>query len=374
VSYQPERIRDAGVPLFVMATGGGAGIQQMLWETPGIGAVLVGAQFPYAKEETNEFIGFKPDRYVSEETAIAQASAAYMRAKAVSGMRPAIGLGLTAAVATTTPPRGGYRVHAAVVSDLGCKAASATLRPDAVRRHHGVLCDYMGMDLISELVEPESTMLADGDYDAHNLQFDRDVSYKVGEMLWRRPVFMPNGERRLVLPKPSWQYVHFPGSFNPPHAGHHHMAAVTERQQNLPLVYSINADHPDKGLLAPIDLLARAAYFRAARFENPRPLVFTRDQGLFTDKARAIGRNARIVLGADTLVRLTDPKWGMSVEAMLDIHLENQTRFYLFNRDGVRVVPFIQSLPNWQRYRKLFVGLGDAPNISSTELRAAAAL
>jgi len=364
--FQNERIRDAGVHLFVMATGAGAGIQEKLWTAPGIGSVLVGAQFPYAMEETNDFIGHKPDRYVSEETAISQASAAYMRAKAVSGLKPALGLGLTAAAATLKPPRGGHRVYAAVVSDLGCKGAYLQLKDRDRRQWHGDLCDYLGMDLMDEVLEPGASMLSTDSYGA---VVNQDISAKVAEIFWRRPVFMPTGERRRVLPWLPHKVVHFPGSFNPPHAGHHHMAAVTERQQRFPVAYTINGDHPAKGPLGPVELLARAAYFRATKYENPRPLMFTRDQALFTDKARALGVNGKLVVGADTLARMLDPQWGPRPTEVLQTFHDLGTRLYCFNRGDLRVVPIIRSLPNWEQYRKIFVGLGDAPNISSTALR-----
>src|SRR4051812_15119567 len=89
--------------IYVVATGGGASIQQHLWEIPNTSQFLVGCSFPYDRSATEEFLGFSPEKFVSRKTAIQLAQEAFMRAcRGSQGKHPA-GIGITASVASTNP-------------------------------------------------------------------------------------------------------------------------------------------------------------------------------------------------------------------------------------------------------------------------------
>src|SRR5271170_6924996 len=111
-----DDLKEAGVNIHVIATGAGAGLQQMLWETPGSSAYLSGASFPYSAEEQEELLGFMPEHFCSEENAIDLASAAYMKAYKFGGKKP-IGVGIAASVASDREHRGTLRVFCCVISN-----------------------------------------------------------------------------------------------------------------------------------------------------------------------------------------------------------------------------------------------------------------
>src|SRR6185369_2016869 len=121
-----DALKRAGVSIHVIATGAGAGLQQLLWEVPGSSAYLSGATFPYSEEEQAELLGFMPEHFCSEEAAIDLASAAYMKAYKFNGPRP-VGVGITASVASEKEHRGDHRVHACVITNDFVRSVSVTL-------------------------------------------------------------------------------------------------------------------------------------------------------------------------------------------------------------------------------------------------------
>ncbi len=367
-----ESIRDAGIHIFVAATGAGAGIQQDLWSTPGISKVLVGAQFPYAGKETDEFLGFHPAKYVSEDTAIEMASAAYIRAKAVAGVHgKAVGLGLTASTSTNYDKRSPNEVYAAVVGDTGCWVRHVVLIDDHIpgleRHYHGQECDGLGLGMLQYAVTGKDCVSWTRGEQV------RDCTARVEELFWDHPVFMPTGQRLEALPK---DHCIFPGTFNPPHEGHHDMAERTEFWEYMQVVYEINVDSPHKGDLSAVECLARAAYFKADRYQAPRSLRFTKGMPLFTDKVKAGGFEAQFIMGSDTLERILDPKWGPSTEQVLETFMEYDTVIHVFDRwtkneDGtmrfIEAMALVNSLD--KRYHDRFNYRGTSKSISSTDIR-----
>jgi hypothetical protein len=112
-------LRDAKLPpqVYVIATGGCSQMQSTLWKLPGASAFLVGAEFPYNVGATHELLGYMPKKFISPETAMALAEAAYLRALGSMTDGPRVGLGITCSVATTREHRGDHRICAAAISD-----------------------------------------------------------------------------------------------------------------------------------------------------------------------------------------------------------------------------------------------------------------
>ena len=84
----------------------------------------MGAAFPYAAEESSRLLGFTPMSFCAPEMALDLAMAAFMRAARGSTTR-AVGIGLTAAVASREARRGESRAYAAYFGDAGAGVAEA---------------------------------------------------------------------------------------------------------------------------------------------------------------------------------------------------------------------------------------------------------
>ncbi len=128
--------------IYIVTTGAGAGAQERLWRTPGCSASFAGAAFPYAQDQIDDLLGFEPEQYCSEATAVDLATAAYYRAW-VPGAE-AVGIGLTGSVASVKPHRGNHRIHAAVMTGDGALAPFARPPQGAGRRRSPSGRSYRG--------------------------------------------------------------------------------------------------------------------------------------------------------------------------------------------------------------------------------------
>jgi hypothetical protein len=147
-----KELLNTNAKIFIASTGAGAGITQLIWRTPGISKILVGTAFPYHRNEFQRFVGREwQGPYVSEEAAIALSSASYERvlsAEDVISSEP-IGIGLTAAVATTGNPSSESRVIIAARSRSKVSVVSASMERDFLDRiGEGFVSDLLSLNTI----------------------------------------------------------------------------------------------------------------------------------------------------------------------------------------------------------------------------------
>lgn len=301
--------------VFLACTGAGAGAQAEIWKTPGCSSYFAGAVFPYAHDQLQEFLGFAPERACSADTALELAMAAYRRA-----WRPgaeAIGIGLTAVVASTREHRADHRIHGAVMTREGVYACQVVLEKASgieARRRDGERADQLVNALIAVAHEPT----------ARRAIAAEDRSERARQLFFERPLFSEAATRSPLADLGAGAL--FPGAFNPPHAGHFGAA----RASGEPTVFAITANPPHKPALSLAELLQRAKLLHGER------CVFTEGDALYIDKARRFpGRS--ILIGADALARMLDERWGAPVAPMLREFSELGTRFLVFGRtiDGV---------------------------------------
>jgi nicotinamide mononucleotide (NMN) deamidase PncC len=357
-----DDLKAAGVNIHVAATGAGAGLQQKLWSIPGSSAYLSGASFPYSQEEHSELLGFEPDKFCSPEDAIDLASAAYMKAASLSGKKP-VGVGITASVASERAHRGDHRFHIAVITDDKTLAINAILEKgigQEARTKDGDLCDDAGFHLTLAALG-----LFQGDL------FYEDATELAMKRFMEHPFFTSNGHRHIEPQLEGCALMS--GAYNPPHAGHFGTADACEAEFNRKVVFEITTNSPHKGALKVQDLLRRAKLLQG------RDRLFTWSNPLYLDKARAYP-GIPIVMGADALIRMLDPKWGPNVLDMMKEFYELGTKFYVCGRmvDGkfTTLTDILMKLPEkeadwyWNDPKKtIFLPLDGRWDLSSTDLR-----
>jgi nicotinic acid mononucleotide adenylyltransferase len=319
-----ETLKKSGVYIHVACTGAGAGLQKIIADEPGISSVFVGSAFPYKKHETDTFLGFEPAKYVSEETAMAIAMESFIRAKTVAYKegkydQKCVGLGLTASIASENVHRGEHQIFCCTISDNGVTGYNKLL-PKASGREARSKDDAAACRVaISELFEH----LKNRDFRVLGWE------WVLEQVFFDRPVFTVN--RRL---KESSSNIKFPGSFNPPHAGHFDMSSKSSAALRGGKVdYLINIDSPHKPNISIIECLCRVAAFRASEdfMTSANAIHFTKGQPLFLDKVGAYP-TCKFIIGADTLNRILDPKWGPSPKEVIE-KLPNKS-LMLFDRPG----------------------------------------
>ena len=122
----------------------------------------------------------------------------------------------------------------------------------------------------------------------------------------------PDGQLLLAARPP---VVLMPGSFNPMHAGHLHLAQIAEQIRQQPLAFEISVTNVDKPPLA-----GRTIRERLTQFIWKAPVELTRAP-TFLEKSRLF-QKVTFVIGADTAERLIAPKYYGGDEARMHAALE----------------------------------------------------
>ncbi len=364
-----EELKELGVNIHVIATGAGAGIQQNLWSMPGSSAYLSGCSFPYSTEETAELLGFTPENFCSEETAVDLAAAAYMKAYKFGGKKP-VGVGMTATVASEKEHRGDNRIHACIITNDDVRTYSLKLEKKIgwdSRLSDGFTADDMFISILTDTLGLHCP--AEIEHLEHNKAVDLA---KI--RFFKRPFFTANGKRLAELPHndkkyyPYHPYALMPGAFNPPHEGHFGTADAMLIDYGKSVVFEVTAEPPHKEFLTVQQLLQRAKLLQG------RDRIFTRKEPLYIDKARSFN-GISLVVGADAMLRMLDPKWGVDPQKLLAELNSYHTKLYLVGReiDGkfITINDIIKGLtPNQAAlFHYMVMPINGKWDVSSTELR-----
>lgn len=358
-----DALKHAGVNIHVVATGAGAGLQKLLWEVPGSSAYLSGCSFPYDQDEQEELLGFMPEHFCSEEAAVDLASAAYMKAYKFGGKLP-IGVGIAASVASTEIHRGDHRIHVCVITNDFVRSAEVVLEKgvgEEKRTQDGEASDSLGFHLMMNTIFDTTSPL---------LKEHKDTSAVARDRFMARPFFAANGKRLAKLPDE--RYALYPGAYNPPHEGHFGVAKAAMDDYNYKAVFEVTAEPPHKDALTVQQLLQRAKLLRG--YDR----LFTAKLPFYLDKARVYQKKP-LILGADAMVRMLDPKWGLDAGEMFAAFYDFGTKLFVASRevDGVmttcdEILDDIKTkfpFKVWASARIVMKPLNGEWNISSTELR-----
>ena len=319
----------------------GAGSLAPAWTTsvPGASSWLREARVPYARTALRDAVhDAKLESFCSEETAGKMAAAALGRAMEVASGEVglefprgtmAVGLGLTGSLATAQPKRGKHRAHVCVRRHDGFEHVVHVDVTGAGwgRAQEEEFTSLVALRALAEAMLPPAAMPASWD----------DVKALAPGVKWERcetlrePVFVDAlscfshltagtaGVETVLCTSACEAFVNvplknvlvFPGSFNPLHHGHTALAdAARRRFPDRELVYEIAAVNADKPPVDPAELQRRLSLFIDARGIHPPPngnVVVTRAPK-FADKSRVF-KDSVFVLGADTALRLVDPKY-----------------------------------------------------------------
>lgn len=322
-------------PLVLAVTGGGSQAIATLLQQPGASRTVLEAIVPYANAALIDFLGAQPEQFCSPRTARVMAMAAWQRARRLSTDDPNIpleslvGIGCTASLASDRPKRGAHRAHVALQTSV--QTATWSIEFDGERRSRSdeeSLAAGLVLNALAEACQLAIRMelkLLDGERLEHS-SCNAPASWQellLGRRCAVRSPEAPPGQlasRRAI----------FPGSFNPLHDGHRQMSEVAARRLGSPVEYEISVSNVDK---PPLDYEEMRG--RAAQFNNDSPLWFTAAP-TFVEKS-ALFPGATFVVGADTIVRIADPRYyggssGRCGEA-IDSITAHGCRFLVFARE-----------------------------------------
>lgn len=358
------------MPSVIEFAGAGSAALWHLHAVAGSSRTILEATDRYAPQSMESLLGKIPTHFVSLDTAIAMAWAAYRRA---CDLRPGItnnGVGCTAAIATDRLKKGNHGCWVALADRTGVTAYGLTLKKG--------LRDRAGEeDIVSALVI-HAMAIARGIIDAVTLPLDPEESLVLHRV--EHPDVLAAflaGESACIRAhgEQSFEPVQIrgatilSGSFNPVHAGHRALLTTAMAYTYQPGYYELSVVNADKPPLPYTTILNRSL-----QFTGDHPLLLSRAPR-FVDKA-VLYPESTFVLGYDTAIRLLDPKYYGTggVDDALQVIANQGCRFLVVGRSDAHGV-FLQldhnDIP--RKWHQLFIVLDERSfrrDISSTNIRA----
>lgn len=366
-----RRIHASPAKIVLVASGGG--IRSMMWllATPGASRTVLEALVPYSSQALADFLGERPKRVVTAETAESMASRAFERASFLSDSRIGlIGVGCTAALATDRPKRGDHRVHVSYRMQESLVTYSLKL----VKGHR----DRSGEDTVASLLTLRA--LADAADVGRGVSLPLTPPERVHITGSGDPIILllagaidsvfieadgavqSNGRPRGAV---------LSGSFDPLHIAHRELAATASEMLMKPVAFEMSIVNVDKPPLS-----AAIARRRITQFAGEYNVVLTKAP-TFSEKARILP-DTTFVIGYDTAKRLIDPRYyeddeRMMTDAVIEIRRRGGRFLVAGRREGgaFRTLDDIQMPSELQDMFRAIPESRFRRDLSSTELRSA---
>ena len=337
-----RQLHQSPLKIMLAVTGGGSEAISNLLKVPGASQTILETLIPYSSAALDDFLKRPPEHYCSDPTARAMAMSALIRARyLLSKIRDAepsidrpneqvLGVGCTASLKSTRSKLGDHRVHLAIQSiDYTSSSSLVLIKGERSREEEEILVSGIILDRLAYAAGLEGQIHLDllpGE--SFQEQFVKaKPDWK--KLLLNEIVACSSTTAGVTNPAESFSGVLMPGAFNPWHDGHRQMAEMAEKVLGRKVDFELSIENVEKPPLDYIEIDSRLEQFQdGVTCWLTRAPTFVKKSNIFPE--------AYFVVGADTIVRIADPKFyhGSEVardEAIREISDQN-CRFLVFPR------------------------------------------
>ncbi len=366
-----RRIHDSPTMAVVSVAGAGTAAISWLLGVAGASRTVLKILVPYAAPALTEFVGFEPSQFVSVDTAAAMAQSAYRSALQLreDATTPVVGVACTATIATDRAKRGDHRCFVAAWSAKGVTTHTLTFVKG--------LRERAGEDEIASKLALRALADSSGVKFGEELRLAPSERVETTKVCYRDPIeaLMSGHIERAVVHADGRQSADepvnggiFSGSFNPLHEGHEDLARAASRIMDKPVSFELSVANVDKPPLREDEVRRRVA-----QFAGKGSVVLTRAP-VFYKKAQLLP-GCTFVIGADTAVRLVDPRYyggGAQMMTALEGMRQMDCRILVAGRADGSVFRTLSDVQIPDGLERMFSAIPESEfrsDISSTQIR-----